>query len=449
MVLKACSWMLATVTIANALFAGTLSAPAFAVSEGARKLCINDGGHYSADDVIFGCDAVIADNSRKHEHAWMLGNRAWALARKREFDAALVEQTKAIGLSDQPASAYVSRGHIFLAKGDRDHALEDYNTSIAIDPQYGYGHHARANFYNGIGDFSRALADYNTAIERGATSDRYFDRGNFYRNQGDLNKAIADYSAAIAAWPWPIVYFSERASAYDANGNQAAALIDYKKIIELPATSFVDYAYRGYALVRHDQADAAIAELDHGLRLAPDNAYAYYVRAAAWRAKNELARAVADNRQAIQLSPQTTDYVVGLGITLFAAGQFRDAISNLPGDLPSANQAYAILFRYLAQERIGESGTSQLQQNASLLKGKEWPYPLIALYLGQASPKAAMDSAKSVNERCEAHFYVGQWHLLNRQLAPATTELQTAAATCAHSMLEYQVTVAELARLKQ
>jgi tetratricopeptide (TPR) repeat protein len=447
--LKACSRALATATIVTALSAWTLCSPAFAASEGARKLCINEGGHYPADDVIFGCDAVIADNSHKYEHAWMLGNRAWALVRKGEFDAALADQTKAIQLSDHPNSAYVARGHIYLAKGDREHALEDYNTSIAVDPKYGYGHHARANFYNGSGDFPRALADYNTAIEQSATHDRYFDRGNYYRSQGDLGKAIADYSAAIAAWPWPIVYFNERASAYEANGDQVAALNDYKKIVELPATSAMDYAYRGYALYRQDQADAAIAELDHAVRLAPSNAYAYHLRAAAWRAKGELARSLDDIRQAVRLAPENTDYVVGLGITLYAAGKFQDAMSNLPGHLPSTNEAYAMLFRYLAQERVGEPGTNQLQQSAALLKGKGWPYPLISLYLGQSSSKEAMDSAKSANEQCEAHFYVGQLHLLQKQLTQATAEMKTAAGSCAHDMYEYATSIAELARLKQ
>jgi lipoprotein NlpI len=104
---------------------------------------------------------------------------------------------------------------------------------------------------------------------------------------------------------------------------------------------------------------------------------------------------------------------------------------------------------YLAQERKGEAGAGQLQQNAVLLKGNAWPYPVVDLYLGQASPQAVMDSARWANEKCEAHFYVGQWHLLKKQLTQASAELRTAAVTCARSMFEYGASVAELARLKQ
>jgi lipoprotein NlpI len=106
-----------------------------------------------------------------------------------------------------------------------------------------------------------------------------------------------------------------------------------------------------------------------------------------------------------------------------------------------------MLFRYLAQRRVGETAAAELEANAGRLKSKQWPYAVVDLYLGKRSPAATLEAAKGSSERCEAEFYVGQWHILKGDAAAAAAAHKIAADTCPKDFHEYLAAVAELKRL--
>jgi len=83
------------------------------------------------------------------------------------------------------------------------------------------------------------------------------------------------------------------------------------------------------------------------------------------------------------------------------------------------------------------------------METKGWPYAVMELYLGKRSPGATLDAAVKANDRCEAQFYIGQWHILKGNLAEARPALQNVANTCPKTFIEYEVAVAELKRLKR
>jgi lipoprotein NlpI len=58
-------------------------------------------------------------------------------------------------------------------------------------------------------------------------------------------------------------------------------------------------------------------------------------------------------------------------------------------------------------------------------------------------------AATKPEERCEAQFYLGEWHLLRRDHAAAATALRIAADTCPKTFYEYDGAIAELQRLGQ
>jgi hypothetical protein len=72
---------------------------------------------------------------------------------------------------------------------------------------------------------------------------------------------------------------------------------------------------------------------------------------------------------------------------------------------------------------------------------------VIEFYLGKRSLDAMREAAKSPDEKCEADFYAGEWHLLRGNRTDATTGLQAAADTCPKSFFEYFGAVAELRRV--
>ena len=89
--------------------------------------------------------------------------------------------------------------------------------------------------------------------------------------------------------------------------------------------------------------------------------------------------------------------------------------------------SYSVIWRYLARERAGENGRAELEANAARVKSKDWPYPVFELYLERRSPSDVLSVASKPDERCEAQFYIGEWHLLHGNRAAAATALQAAA----------------------
>jgi hypothetical protein len=85
-------------------------------------------------------------------------------------------------------------------------------------------------------------------------------------------------------------------------------------------------------------------------------------------------------------------------------------------DLLSANDlkddAYGMLWHFLARARMGQDGTAELSANAARLKTKDWVYPVIDFYLGRRSLDDMRAAAIRSDQKCKAAFYAGEWHLL-------------------------------------
>ena len=135
------------------------------------------------------------------------------------------------------------------------------------------------------------------------------------------------------------------------------------------------------------------------------------------------------------------------GFAYFYQGNFKAAAAALSRANELEEDAYSVIWRYLARERGGENGTAELEADAARLKSTDWPYPVIELYLGRRSPAEMLSAASKAEERCEAQFYNGEWHLLGGNRAAAATALQAATDICSKDFVEYKGVVAELKRL--
>jgi lipoprotein NlpI len=107
-----------------------------------------------------------------------------------------------------------------------------------------------------------------------------------------------------------------------------------------------------------------------------------------------------------------------------------------------------MLFRYIARTRQGEQAASELEANAARLKTKQWPFAVIEFYTGKRSPEATIAAAGNPDNLCEAHFYIGQQHLIGGDRAAAATSIKTAANTCPKTFVEFTAAQAELKRLR-
>jgi tetratricopeptide (TPR) repeat protein len=290
---------------------------------------------------------------------------------------------------DNLASAYIYRSAAFSDKGDYEHAVADVNEAVKLDPNFSLAYHLRGYLYNKKGDDDRAIADLAEAVTLAPKyAPAYYDRGILYAKKGDHDRAIADFTEALKFDP-------KDAGAYYERGR-------------------VLYEKEG----GHDRA---IADFTEALKLDPKNAGAYYERGRVYFDKGDFALSKADLKLGLQLQN----------------GAFE------PPD------RYMLLLLSIAQSRIGEDGTAVLKAYADKVDHKTWPYAAIELLAGSRTPEATLAAASNRGERCQAHFYVGEWHVLQKHNAEAATELQTAAEKCPKNFIEYGLAKAELRLLEQ
>lgn len=81
-----------------------------------------------------------------------------------DIEAAVVEYSKAIELKPTLASAYLSRGRIYLTKGWYDNAISDFSKVIQLDPTDPAAFSNRGQAWEKKGDRGMAAADYVNAI---------------------------------------------------------------------------------------------------------------------------------------------------------------------------------------------------------------------------------------------------------------------------------------------
>ncbi|HZN23735.1 MAG TPA: tetratricopeptide repeat protein [Burkholderiales bacterium] len=247
----------------------------------------------------------------------------------------------------------------------------------------------------------------------------YYARGTEWANQGNHDRAIADFTVAVELEP-------KFASAY------------YNR-----------------ALSRSEKGDAdlAIADYDTALQLAPKDWKAHVGRAVEWTVKGEYKHALADYEAVIRLEPQTLTGYFGRGRVRFYVGEFTSAASDFARAYQIEPGMYTALWLFLARKRADIAGEKTLAQEAGTTGTGRWPAPVIGLFLGVNNPEAVQKAATDLNvrrqrdQRCEANFYIAQWHILRGARDAAAPLLNDARASCPSSFIEHEGAVAELRRL--
>jgi uncharacterized caspase-like protein len=174
-----------------ACLAGAFVAPAAAESE----TC----GIPSDLDVIAACTRLIASGTLKgRDLAATLVSRGKFYAASREYDRAIGDYDRAIGLDPKNAVAFHSRGVVYTIKEQPDRAIADFDQAIRLDPKYAIAFHNRGVAYDEKHETDRAIADFSEAIRLGKVAAAFIGRGNLYQAKGDLDRARADFNAALA-----------------------------------------------------------------------------------------------------------------------------------------------------------------------------------------------------------------------------------------------------------
>jgi lipoprotein NlpI len=231
-----------------------------------------------------------------------------------------------------------------------------------------------------------------------------------------------------------------------------SAAIDSKKfsggaLADLYTSRGVEWSVKG-------ETDRAIADFDASLKLVPGNASVLHARAVELAVRGDYARAITDLDATLKLNPKASGAYFARGRARFYMGDFANAANDIETELKSRPNAYTAIWVYLARARQNpEDAAVQLERDSRRVRGG-WPSPVIALYAGSSNVESVIiaardtDPARDREIRCEANFYIAQWHLIKNEREPGAKLLRAVRDNCAKNLLEYEGTVAELRRLK-
>ncbi len=207
--------------------------------------------------------------------------------------------------------------------------------------------------------------------------------------------------------------------------------------------------------VNPERAIAGCTAFLDGRRAHSDSiVWAYSRRAKAYTSLGEYRMAIQDLDTALQRYPGSYHPLQERGRTHFFLGNFAYAAQDFDQVIRSRSKtSFDAIWRYLAIARAGGNGRTLLQSDAAHLEMKNWPGPLIKMFLGQSDPEVVLAAARSNSEQlqsenlCEAYFYVGQYYLLRDDIAAAMDAFRLALGTNAYTFVEYRGAYEELRRL--
>ncbi len=366
-----------------------------------------------------------------------------------------------------PTESYAyDSGGTYLKKQRFDFAIDNFSASIKRQYKVAESHIGRAQAYDGKHEYEAAIADYSKALELDPKNPRAWAlRGFAKKNFGltedgleDIRKAAAldaKYAAEIDSYL--VTVHNRLGNEHFNKGNYGQAIESYKEASKLSPKDAILVKNLANAHYRRGDFGSAVQDYGRAIELTPKDVTLFAARGDAYRDQGNFASAIADYDSAIGLNTKSAVYVEKRGYARFYSGDSVSAVADFAraGQLDGDNSVYRVIFRYLARARAAAGGTAVIELtsdgkrllDAGTLKSDAWAIEIFSLLSGKSSPEAILKAASNADEKCEAHFYAGQWHLLRDDKAAARTMLSVSSKTCQKSYFEYLASLADLKRL--
>ncbi|MDR0795145.1 MAG: tetratricopeptide repeat protein [Tannerella sp.] len=235
----------------------------------------------------------------------MMSNKTIAYIQQKDYDNAEKYLEELIKAYPKYSFSYLTRGTMYLEKGDTALALNDYTKSIEIDPYYAPCYGNRAIIFFQTNRFQEALADLNEAIHLNTgESGYYINRGLVRYHLNDLRGAMADYDQVISMDSRNLIARFNRGLLRFQVGDNNRAIEDFDVVVEIEPDNYM--AYYNRALLNHETGNyaGAVRDFDKVLNQYPDFLPGYVSRSEAKRAMNDIAGADLDYWKAVNLDEQ-------------------------------------------------------------------------------------------------------------------------------------------------
>ncbi len=174
------------------------------------------------------------------------------------------------------------------------------------------------------------------------TATDFYRQGMSWMRAGNPAEALRLFKRAVELRPdYPEAYYG-RGMAYIALRLYPKAVADFNKAIELKEDYAEAYTSRGRACLNFTpKSEGCLRDLDRAVRLNPNHAEGYVVRALFYAERRDLRRAQADLDQAVKLQPHNADALFARASVLLGMGNKSAAIDDFKRVVEFGNPALA------------------------------------------------------------------------------------------------------------
>lgn len=213
------------------------------------------------------------------------------------------------------------------------------------------------------------------------------------------------------------------------------------------------YVGRAIAYARKEKCVEARSDVEAALALKPEYLQAKTLHANMNLCLGQFAPALAELTALIAHEPDAGLYSLR-GQVYWRSGDFSGAAADFAQlvNLQPTN-AYGAIWLAIAAARVGTFNSEQLKHAVSSLDEDHWPSPILHFLAGQTTLEsvdaaaAHGDAQTVIQQKCEADFYLAEWSIDRGDTPAAKPRLNSAAASCPHTFVEYAGAKIELRRL--
>ncbi len=281
--------------------------------------------------------------------------------------AELAEMNRRLAAKPDDAEALIHRGWLFTQEKKWRDAIADLEHRLRIHPDDSDASWLLGEAYQETGNLAGALAVFGRVLERTPDDrDARLQRGLLALALSQPDLAIADFSRILVAEPDLDRARYRRAQALVRLGKHREALADLDILIPKYPKDDNLYDLRGIIREALGDREQARADREKASALLPKDARALNERAWAYatgpitQRDPELAIALA--RRSVALAPGQQVSLNTLGVALYRAGQYAEAISVLDQSLAAGKgefDAFDLFFLAMAHQKLGHASQAR------------------------------------------------------------------------------------------
>jgi tetratricopeptide (TPR) repeat protein len=252
---------------------------------------------------------------------------AAALARKKEYVAAIPEWTKALAMSPEDARGHNNFGLTLAGAGRTEDAMAEYRKALAAKSDYPEAHNNLAVALAGAGHLDEAIEHYRQALAgNSGYAEAHCNLATVLAQQGRLPDAIRQFEAALSIRPNYADAHNNLAAALATVGRLDEAVSHSRKAVEIDPGYVDAHNNLGTALARKGEFDEAIVHFRKALELNPAYTSAEVNLGRALLAQDKFDEAIPYLQKALTDGPETAETHNNLGMALAEKGRLDEAI---------------------------------------------------------------------------------------------------------------------------